>query len=112
MDYIHDNETQVNADFEQIMARIREGNSPEIEAKLQANREKLRELRADPKKFAERRASRQCTLVCIDMLRLMADNDALGHVRRLEREEYAAKHKPAPRSHTPHAPRSARPGCR
>ena len=59
MDYICNNEIPVNADFEQIMARIRLGNPPEIEARLQASREKLKELRADPKKFAEWRASRQ-----------------------------------------------------
>ena len=46
MDYIRENEAAVNAGYEIILARIRKGNSPEIEAKLQVNREKLRAMRA------------------------------------------------------------------
>ena len=46
MDYIRDNEAAVNADYELIMARIRKGNPPEIEAKLQASREKLNAMLA------------------------------------------------------------------
>jgi uncharacterized protein (DUF433 family) len=46
MDYIRENQAAVNAGYELILARIRKGNSPEIEAKLQVSREKLRAMRA------------------------------------------------------------------
>lgn len=46
IDYIRENEPQVNAEYELIMARIRQGNSSEIKAKLQASHEKLVILRA------------------------------------------------------------------
>jgi uncharacterized protein (DUF433 family) len=39
MDYIRDHESEVNAEYEKIMARIGAGNPPEIEAKLRANHE-------------------------------------------------------------------------
>mgnify|MGYP001359615386 CR=1 FL=1 len=42
LDYIRDNEREVNAEYERILARIRQGNSPQIEAQLRANREKVR----------------------------------------------------------------------
>jgi uncharacterized protein (DUF433 family) len=42
MDYIREHEARVTADYERILARIQRGNSPEIESRLQANREKLR----------------------------------------------------------------------
>ena len=41
MDYIRDHHTQVNRDYERIMARIRQGNPAQVEAQLQANREKV-----------------------------------------------------------------------
>jgi uncharacterized protein (DUF433 family) len=41
MDYIRDHESEVSAAYERILARIRRGNPPEVEAKLRANREKL-----------------------------------------------------------------------
>ncbi len=42
MDYIRDHSTEVNAEYEKILARIRKGNPPEVEERLQANREKLK----------------------------------------------------------------------
>jgi uncharacterized protein (DUF433 family) len=42
MDYIGDHETQVTADYEKILTRIRKGNSEQVEARLRANRETLR----------------------------------------------------------------------
>jgi uncharacterized protein (DUF433 family) len=42
MDYIREHEASVAADYEEIMARIRRGNPPEIETKLRASREKLK----------------------------------------------------------------------
>jgi uncharacterized protein (DUF433 family) len=59
IDYIHDNETEVNSVYESIMERIRKGNPPEIEAKLEASRKKLKELRESPEKFAAWCASRR-----------------------------------------------------
>lgn len=41
-DYIREHEAQVNADYEGILARIREGNPPEIESRLEANRAKVK----------------------------------------------------------------------
>jgi uncharacterized protein (DUF433 family) len=42
MDYIHDHDAQVNAAYETIMARVRQGNSAEVQTRLQANREKVK----------------------------------------------------------------------
>ena len=42
IDYIRDNETRVTADYDSILARIREGNSPQIESQLRVNREKVK----------------------------------------------------------------------
>ena len=42
MDYIRDHEAQVNAEYDTIVARIQKGNSIEVEAQLQANREKVK----------------------------------------------------------------------
>jgi hypothetical protein len=42
MDYIRDHETRVTAEYHEILARIRKGNTPAIEARLQANREKVK----------------------------------------------------------------------
>ncbi|PON10006.1 hypothetical protein C2W62_52410, partial [Candidatus Entotheonella serta] len=39
MDYIDDHNTQVNAEYDTIIARINKGNSKEAETQLQANRE-------------------------------------------------------------------------
>src|SRR5262252_4483009 len=41
MDYICDHDTQVNADYETIMARIAQGNSAQVEEQLRANRKKV-----------------------------------------------------------------------
>jgi uncharacterized protein (DUF433 family) len=41
IDYIHANEAAVNAEYEEIMARIRKGNPPHIEAILAENHKKL-----------------------------------------------------------------------
>lgn len=46
MDYIREHEASVAADYEEILARIRKGNPPEIEAKLRASREKVKALLA------------------------------------------------------------------
>ncbi len=59
MDYIREHETEINAEFERIMARIRKGNPPEIAAKLKASHEKLKALCEDPEKLAAWLASRQ-----------------------------------------------------
>jgi uncharacterized protein (DUF433 family) len=42
MDYIRDHETRVAADYEKILARIRQGNPPHVEAQLRANQEKVK----------------------------------------------------------------------
>src|SRR5262249_43255887 len=42
MDYIRDHDTQVNADYEAIVARIEQGNPAQVEAQLRANREKVK----------------------------------------------------------------------
>jgi uncharacterized protein (DUF433 family) len=47
IDYIRDHEAEVNTEFERIMARIRKGNPPEIEAKLDASRMKLDAMLAE-----------------------------------------------------------------
>ena len=59
IDYIRDHEAEVNAEFDRIMERIRKGNPPEVLAKLEASRQKLKALRSDPEKFAAWRAGRQ-----------------------------------------------------
>jgi len=42
IDYIHDHDAQVNAEYEKIIARVRQGNSVEVETRLRANREKVK----------------------------------------------------------------------
>jgi uncharacterized protein (DUF433 family) len=42
MDYIYDHDAQVNAEYEKIIARVRQGNSAEVETRLRANREKVK----------------------------------------------------------------------
>lgn len=42
MDYIRDHETEVNADYDAILARIEKGNPAQVEEQLQANREKVK----------------------------------------------------------------------
>lgn len=42
MDYIRDHATQVNAEYETIVARIKKGNSTQVEERLRANREKVK----------------------------------------------------------------------
>ena len=51
MDYIHDHAVEVNAQFEQILARIREGNPMHVEELLRVNREKVKA------RLSERRAT-------------------------------------------------------
>ncbi len=41
-DYIREHETAVTAEHERIAARIRRGNPPEIESRLEANRAKVK----------------------------------------------------------------------
>ncbi len=41
IDYIHANEAAVNAEYEEIMERIRQGNPPHIQAILEKNHKKL-----------------------------------------------------------------------
>jgi uncharacterized protein (DUF433 family) len=57
IDYIREHEAAVNAEFDEIMAKIRQGNPPEITARLEASRKRLQELRADPSKLAELRSA-------------------------------------------------------
>jgi uncharacterized protein (DUF433 family) len=42
IDYIRDHKTQVTADYEKILARIKKGNSEQVLARLRENRETLR----------------------------------------------------------------------
>ena len=42
MDYIHDHDTQVNTEYEAIVARIEQGNPAQVEEQLRANREKVK----------------------------------------------------------------------
>ena len=42
MDYIRDHDVQVNAEYDTIVARIKKGNPTQVEAQLQANREKAK----------------------------------------------------------------------
>lgn len=44
IDYIADNDLEVLRQYAKIMERIRRGNSPEVEAKLAANRPRFEEL--------------------------------------------------------------------
>ena len=41
-EYIREHEAEVNADYEGILARIREGNPPEVKSRLEANRAKVK----------------------------------------------------------------------
>ena len=41
-DYIRDHEAEVNAEYENILARIKKGNPPQVELQLRANREKVK----------------------------------------------------------------------
>ncbi len=41
MDYIRDHDTQVNAEYEAIVARIEKGNPAQVEEQLRANRAKV-----------------------------------------------------------------------
>ena len=42
LDYIRDHDTQVNAEYEAIVARIAKGNPAQVEEQLRANREKVK----------------------------------------------------------------------
>ena len=42
MNYIRDHEQEVNAEYEKILARIRQGNSPQAREQLRLNREKVK----------------------------------------------------------------------
>jgi uncharacterized protein (DUF433 family) len=42
MDYIRNHKTQVNAEYDAILARIEKGNSAQVEEQLRANREKVK----------------------------------------------------------------------
>ena len=42
MDYIRDHDTQVNAEYKAIVARIEKGNPAQVEEQLRANREKVK----------------------------------------------------------------------
>lgn len=42
MDYIHDHDTQVNAEYATIVVRIEKGNPAQVEERLRANREKVK----------------------------------------------------------------------
>lgn len=41
IDYIHEHDAEVNAEYEKILARIRRGNPPQVEEQLRINREML-----------------------------------------------------------------------
>jgi uncharacterized protein (DUF433 family) len=41
MDYIRDHDTQVNAEYEAIVARIAQGNPAQVEEQLRANRARV-----------------------------------------------------------------------
>jgi uncharacterized protein (DUF433 family) len=47
IDYLHANEDSVNADYEKIIARIRNGNPPHVQSVLGANRKKLQSRLAE-----------------------------------------------------------------
>ena len=42
MDYIRDHDTQINAEYDTIVARIKQGNPTQVEAQLRANRAKVK----------------------------------------------------------------------
>lgn len=42
LDYIRDHDTQVNAEYEAIVARIEKGNPAQVEEQLRANRAKVK----------------------------------------------------------------------
>ncbi len=42
MNYIRDHEQEVNAEYEKILARIRQGTSPQAREQLRLNREKVK----------------------------------------------------------------------
>ena len=42
MDYIHDHDPQINAEYAAIVARIERGNPVQVEEQLRANREKVK----------------------------------------------------------------------
>lgn len=42
IDYIRDHDTQINAEYDTIVARIKKGNPTQVEAQLQANRAKVK----------------------------------------------------------------------
>jgi len=42
MDYIRDHDTEVNAEYAAIVARVTRGNPAQVEEQLQANREKVK----------------------------------------------------------------------
>ena len=42
MDYIHDHDPQINAEYAAIVARIERGNPAQVEEQLRANREKVK----------------------------------------------------------------------
>jgi DNA-binding GntR family transcriptional regulator len=48
MDYIRDHDTQVNAEYEAIVARIEQGNPAQVEALLRANRAKVKARLSQP----------------------------------------------------------------
>ena len=58
IDYIRANEDAVNADYERIAARIREGNPPHLQLVLEANRKKLRARLAELQASRSQAASR------------------------------------------------------
>ncbi len=53
IDYIKQHQVEVDAEYQKILARIRRGNSPQIEAKLSENREKVRARLAQPNAVTE-----------------------------------------------------------
>lgn len=46
IDYISEHEEEVNAEFEQMMAKVRQGNPPEVRAIMESGRKNLDALRA------------------------------------------------------------------
>lgn len=71
MDYIRNHETQVNAEYDAILARIEKGNSAQVEEQLRANREKVKA------RLSVRQTSR---CYSISMQRLLSDHDMQGYV--------------------------------
>jgi uncharacterized protein (DUF433 family) len=56
LNYIKEHEEEVNAEYQKIMARIDAGNPPELKAKLEASREKLKALLRERQRGAVRDA--------------------------------------------------------